>query len=222
MSTLTDNLQTIYEVKQEIKQVLGTSSDLFTQYPDLIEAAIAGGGTTPTGAYNIVTNGNYDIASYAYAYVAVPAGSAYFYVVRNPEEENEEIIPFTDYTAEAGYPCFGYNFGNFEYTQGSGAQLVICPMNFEDEGEKTVIKAKIESALFTTEGEDPVEIYAAGPVTIETANDSADAQVQIDQFGSASSGDAPAVYIARSINNLEYYIEKPNSSNTWTGRWEWV
>ena len=221
MSTLTENLQTIYEVKQQLKQVIGTSSDIFEDYPSYISNMV-----TPTGTINISENGTTNVSTYAYAYVSVsggaPSGSAYFYVVRNPEEENEEIIPFTDYTAQAGYPCFGYNFGNFEYTQGEGAQQVIFPMNSEEEGvDKTAIRTKIESPLFSTDGEDPVDVYAAGPSTIETSNDSAEAQVIIDQFGSGDAGDAPAVYIARSISNLEYYIEKTNSSYTWSGRWEW-
>ena len=44
MSTLTDNLQTIYNTKLAIKDVIGTNSDIFSEYPGLIEEAIAGGG----------------------------------------------------------------------------------------------------------------------------------------------------------------------------------
>lgn len=43
-SQLVSNLQTIYNTKLEIKAVLGTNSDDFTEYPDLIEAAIGEGG----------------------------------------------------------------------------------------------------------------------------------------------------------------------------------
>lgn len=168
----------------------------------------------------VLTLANY--INYIKAYENGVVGSAYFYVVRNPEEENEEIIPFVDHTAEAGYPCFSYNFGNFEYTQGEGAQLVIFPMSSEEEGvDKTAIRAKIKSPLFNTEGEDPVDVYAGGPSTIETSNDSAETQVIIGQTGYVDAPGAPAVYITRNISNLEYYIEKPDSSSTWTGRWEW-
>lgn len=92
MSSLTDNLQTIYGIKQEIKEVIGTNSDLFEEYPDLISAAIeAGGGEgldwddvatagyiIPAGTLNISENGNnIDVASYAYANVAVPIPAGY-------------------------------------------------------------------------------------------------------------------------------------------------
>ena len=70
MSTLTENLQTIYEVKQQLKQVIGTSSDIFEDYPSYISNMV-----TPTGTINISENGTYDVTSYAYAYVAVSGGS---------------------------------------------------------------------------------------------------------------------------------------------------
>ena len=36
MSTLTENLQQIYLVKNQIKEVIGTSSDVFAEYPQII------------------------------------------------------------------------------------------------------------------------------------------------------------------------------------------
>ena len=69
-SNLISNLNSIYATKLEIKEVLNTESDDFTEYPDLIEAAIASGGAT--GTYNITENGTFDVATYASAYVAVP------------------------------------------------------------------------------------------------------------------------------------------------------
>lgn len=362
MSTLSNNLQQIYTIKNQIKEVIGTSSDVFAEYPDLIEAAIGQGGgsepdynviwdeliyapdwpalynfneNTPFGIYlnddpsnitYITSNGLkrwsfidtegdkigyvnlwagnedgqteegirfnnlmemymnpsytaaitdntftiahgtineranetdvYDINAYVIAAnmiltnnevntidengvygdcqwyllndvnVAASVGSAYFYLIRNPEEENEEIFPFENYTAITRYPCFGYNFGNFEYTQGEGAQQIIVPISSEEEGvDKYKIKAQIVSPLFvTSEGGDvasPVDIYVGGPSTIYTANDSAEAQVMIGQVGTFDSETTPDVYIARNVSNLELYIEKTNEALPWSARWEW-
>ena len=65
MSTLTENLQTIYEVKQQLKQVIGTSSDIFEDYPSYISNMV-----TPTGTINISENGTTNVSTYAYAYVS--------------------------------------------------------------------------------------------------------------------------------------------------------
>lgn len=69
MSTLTANLQTIYEVKQQLKQVIGTSSDIFEDYPSYISNMV-----TPTGTINISENGTTNVSTYAYAYVSVSGG----------------------------------------------------------------------------------------------------------------------------------------------------
>lgn len=69
-SNLIANLNSIYATKLEIKEVLNTESDDFTEYPDLIEAAIASGGAS--GYAYITENGDHDIATYAYVNVNVP------------------------------------------------------------------------------------------------------------------------------------------------------
>ena len=69
-SNLISNLNAIYNTKLEIKEVLNTESDDFTEYPDLIEAAIASGGAS--GYAYITENGDHDIATYAYVNVNVP------------------------------------------------------------------------------------------------------------------------------------------------------
>ena len=92
MSSLTDNLSTIYGIKQQIKEVIGTQSDLFEEYPEIISDLIAGAGgegldwddvatagyIIPAGTFNISENGSsIDVASYAYANVAVPIPAGY-------------------------------------------------------------------------------------------------------------------------------------------------
>ena len=74
MSELITNLQTIYNTKLAIKQAIGTDSDNFVDYPSYISGMV-----TPTGTYNISENGNYDISTYASAYVNVSGGGGVDY-----------------------------------------------------------------------------------------------------------------------------------------------
>lgn len=72
MSSLTENLQTIYGIKQEIKEAIGTSSDIFSDYPAYISAMA--GGITPTGYAYVTSNGDYDVSTYAMVNVEVSGG----------------------------------------------------------------------------------------------------------------------------------------------------
>lgn len=45
MTTLQDKMQNIYRVKREIKNAIGTDSDVFSEYPDMIRS-MAGGGVS--------------------------------------------------------------------------------------------------------------------------------------------------------------------------------
>ena len=56
-SQLITNLQSIYNVKLQIKDAIGTSSDVFSEYPSYITAL------KPTGYTYISENGDYDISS---------------------------------------------------------------------------------------------------------------------------------------------------------------
>lgn len=69
MSTLSNNLQQIYTIKNQIKEVIGTASDVFAEYPAYISAAISGGSSTPTGTLFVMNQGQYDVSSYAYVAV---------------------------------------------------------------------------------------------------------------------------------------------------------
>lgn len=101
MSTLTDNLNQIYTTKLQIKQVIGTQSDVFADYPAYIQAAIESGGgggldwddvaaygyIVPAGYVTVSSNGNYDTSTYEYTYVnvpnTIPSGYTYTYGTYN-------------------------------------------------------------------------------------------------------------------------------------------
>jgi len=51
MSSLVSNLNEILDIKEEIKDVIGTESDLFSEYPQLISNAIATGGQADLSYY---------------------------------------------------------------------------------------------------------------------------------------------------------------------------
>ena len=51
MSSLISNLNEILDIKEEIKDVIGTESDLFSEYPQLISNAIATGGQADLSYY---------------------------------------------------------------------------------------------------------------------------------------------------------------------------
>ena len=70
MSSLINNLNTIYETKLEIKEILHTESDIFADYPSYIQTAIQSGGAY--GTIELTSNGTHDISTYASAYVNVP------------------------------------------------------------------------------------------------------------------------------------------------------
>ena len=73
MSELINSLNSIYNTKLAIKEVIGTNSDNFSEYPSLIEEAISGG---VSGYSYITSNGDYDISSYEYVNVNVQGGVA--------------------------------------------------------------------------------------------------------------------------------------------------
>ena len=70
MSSLINDLNTIYNVKGQIKEVANIPTDVFSDFPAYIAAAIASGGAT--GEIEITTNGTHDVSTYASAYVNVP------------------------------------------------------------------------------------------------------------------------------------------------------
>lgn len=83
MSTLNDNLLQIYNTKLEIKDAIGTNSDVFAEYPDLIRGLK--NGIVPTGTLSYVVPidmyGPYvaDVTSYSYVSVSLGESSAYIY-----------------------------------------------------------------------------------------------------------------------------------------------
>lgn len=99
MSTLIENLQSIYTTKLQIKEVIGTQSDVFETYPELISAAIGTGGgidwdevaaygyIVPAGTVTLSSNGTVDVSTYANAYVNVESGgitpTGYAYITTN-------------------------------------------------------------------------------------------------------------------------------------------
>ena len=86
MSSLINQLNEIYTTKLQIKEVIGTQSDVFSDYPAYIAAAIGTGSgidwdevaaygyVVPAGTVTLSSNGTVDVSTYANAYVSVQSG----------------------------------------------------------------------------------------------------------------------------------------------------
>ena len=70
MADLITNLQSIYNTKLQIKEAIGTESDIFADYPTYISDL------KPSGYTYITTNGDYDVSAYSDVNVNVPQGGA--------------------------------------------------------------------------------------------------------------------------------------------------
>lgn len=121
MSASTDNLvvnlSQIYQIKNQIKEVISTDSDVFADYPSYIQAAIQGGGSVSGYAY-VTSNGDYDIASYAMVNVEVPIPSGYTYVsgtfnITDNDTYDVSSYAYVDVNVEGG----GSGEGTYFYIQ---------------------------------------------------------------------------------------------------------
>lgn len=70
MADLIKNLQDIYTTKLQIKDAIGTDSDIFADYPSYINSL------KPSGYAYITNNGDHNVNAYSYVNVNVPTGGA--------------------------------------------------------------------------------------------------------------------------------------------------
>lgn len=137
MSTLIENLNSIYTTKSQIKEALGTDSDVFADYPAYITAAINNSGVTwadveqagyvfPSGTITIDDNDigqSVDVHNYQYAYIDVTGGGggtpsfagtcSAFLTVNNflKVDINDGII--STYQFKTIYPELGECYGEY-------------------------------------------------------------------------------------------------------------
>lgn len=119
MSTLIENLNSIYTTKSQIKEALGTESDVFANYPSLITTAInnasgldwndvaTAGYIVPSGTITIDDNeigNNVDVSSYQYAYIDIQGGGGGETVKGDPTDMFVSIRP--GYSGLSNYPYF--------------------------------------------------------------------------------------------------------------------
>ena len=74
MADLITNLQSIYNTKLQIKEAIGTESDIFADYPSYISDL------KPEGYTYITMNGDHSVNGYAYVNVAVPGATEYDHI----------------------------------------------------------------------------------------------------------------------------------------------
>lgn len=74
MADLITNLQSIYNTKLQIKEAIGTDSDVFSDYPAYISAM------GDSGYTYVTTNGDHSVNGYAYVNVNVPGATEYDHI----------------------------------------------------------------------------------------------------------------------------------------------
>ena len=142
MSDLITNLNTIYNVKLQIKDVLGTSSDIFEDYPTYISALIAGGSgdgsfysndftlTPLDGINNLIEFGD---GTYAYGinkqiFTQETPTSAYFDLIPSSLNVSKDSNLNAYMMRDMSFVANSYSY-NSVYNSGSGDVSAITSSN---------------------------------------------------------------------------------------------
>ena len=114
MSDLITNLTSIMNTKLQIKEALGTESDIFADYPAYISEM-----AKPEGYTYITVNGDIPVAGYAYASVLVEGSTLYDYTdITENGQYNIASYGFAYVTVPVP-PGYTYTYGN-KYLQANG------------------------------------------------------------------------------------------------------
>lgn len=92
MSSLVSNLNEILDIKEEIKDVIGTESDLFSEYPQLISNAIATGGQADL-SYYVSKN---ELSECGYVTATDLNNASYITIEDIPEIDLSSYVTITD------------------------------------------------------------------------------------------------------------------------------
>lgn len=144
MSSIINQLNEIYNIKGQIKEVANIPTDEFAAFPSYIQTAISSGGAT--GYIDITENGQHNIATYEYAYVAVP-------------QQEVPVVP-AGYTYVSGYTTLSYN-GQYDvssyayaYVEAEVPPGFIYPTGY---------------AYITTNGDFPIREFAYANINVPTS-----------------------------------------------------
>ena len=138
MITTNDKLNSIYQTKLRIKNVIQTESDEFSEYPDLIAAAISPGGGGVSYSYlnekltyyvekDELYNSSYATQSYVVDYVAEHGGGGSTVIDENiiPKENNTYTLGDSTYMYAATYTdAVYYNTNNKIYNTANSGLVV--------------------------------------------------------------------------------------------------
>lgn len=209
MSELLTNLNSIYTTKLQIKEVIGTDSDNFSEYPQLIEEAIASGAE---GTSYITANGVYDIATYAYVDVDVQGGGTailgYADIVENG----------TTYASTYGFDGFSYVNVNVPIPPGyiipSGTTYAVEPgATYCPTSEFVYISWPIPSGTAYITNNGTHDVYGYNYVDVNVSGGGGGSTVSVSGLYLVNPSIYPTdsyQYIVKdSVNNVSYLLKEP-------------